>query len=110
MPAKKLIFLIILLTSMKVLSQTRRFKHITSDNGISQSEIYAFLEDSKGFMWFGTVDGLNRYDGYNIEIFNTERNNPNSLSHNTIRSLAEDQLGRIWIGTDDGLNVYNPKT
>ncbi len=110
MAAKTLIFLIMLLTSIKALPQTQRFKHITSDNGISQSEIYVFLEDSKGFMWFGTVDGLNKYDGYNIEIFNTERNNPNSLSHNTIRSLAEDHLGHIWIGTDNGLNVYNPKT
>src|SRR5690606_22706015 len=110
MTAKTLIFLIMLLTSIKALPQAQRFKHITSDNGISQSEVYAFLEDSKGFMWFGTVDGLNKYDGYNIEIFNTERNNPNSLSHNTIRSLAEDHLGHIWIGTDNGLNIYNPKT
>jgi ligand-binding sensor domain-containing protein len=59
-------------------------------------------------MWFGTVDGLNRYDGYSITIYNTDKNNPNSISNNTIRSLEEDSLGRIWIGTDDGLCVYNP--
>ena len=61
-------------------------------------------------MWFGTVDGLNRYDGYSITIYNTDKNNPYSISNNTIRSLAEDSLGRIWIGTDDGLCVYNPSS
>lgn len=91
-------------------SQPRRFKHLTSTDGISQSEVYTFLEDNRGFIWFGTVDGLNRYDGYNIEIFNTSIDDPHSLSNNTIRSLAEDHLGRIWIGTDDGLNLYDPST
>nr|WP_245813499.1 two-component regulator propeller domain-containing protein [Lutibacter agarilyticus] len=61
-------------------------------------------------MWFGTVDGLNRFDGYSIKIFNTEKNNPNSLSNNTVHSLSEDKFGRIWIGTDDGLNMYDPGT
>ena len=100
----------ILLISVFGISQPRRFKHLTSTHGISQSEIYTFLEDKRGFMWFGTVDGLNRYDGYNIEIFNTNINSPNSLSNNTIRGLVEDELGRIWIGTDDGLNLYDPGT
>ncbi len=49
-------------------SQPRHFQHITNEDGISQSEIYTFLEDSRGFMWIGTVDGLNQYDGYNITI------------------------------------------
>jgi len=91
-------------------SQTLRFKQLVSSDGISQSEVYTFLEDKSGFMWIGTLDGLNRYDGYSIEVFNTNRNDPHSLRNNTIRSLAEDQQGRIWIGTDDGLNMYNPKT
>ncbi len=89
-------------------AQPRRFKHLTSDDGISQSEVYSFLKDSRGFIWFGTVDGLNRYDGYNVEVFNTKRNDNHAISNNTIRSLAEDNFGRIWIGTDDGLNVYDP--
>ena len=91
-------------------SQPRRFEQLTSADGISQSEVYSFLKDSRGFVWFGTVDGLNRYDGYHIEIFNTSKNDTNSLSNNTVRSLAEDETGRIWIGTDDGLNVYDPNT
>ena len=90
------------------LSQTLHFKHLTNADGLSQSEVYSFLEDSRGFMWFGTVDGLNLYDGYGITIFNTDKYNPNSISNSTIRSLAEDNIGRVWIGTDDGLCVYNP--
>jgi len=103
-------FIILLFLAFQTLSfaQPRHFQYITNSDGISQSEIYTFLEDSKGFMWIGSVDGLNQYDGYNITIHNTDKNNPNSVSNNTIRSLAEDSLGRIWIGTDDGLCVYNP--
>ena len=101
---------VLLLNALAVESQTRRFKHLTSADGISQSEVYSFLEDSRGFIWFGTVDGLNRYDGYDIEIFSTSIDDPHSLSNNTVRSLAEDKFGRIWIGTDNGLNVYDPKT
>jgi len=89
-------------------SQTRHFQHLTNEDGISQSEVYTIFEDSRGFMWFGTVDGLNQYDGYNVTIFNTDKKNPNSISNNTVRSLAEDNFGRIWIGTNDGLCVYNP--
>ena len=90
-------------------SQSHQFQQLTFKEGISQSEIYCFLEDSRGFMWFGTVDGLNRYDGYQVGVFHTDKNNPNSISHNTIRCLAEDELGRIWIGTDDGLCVYDTR-
>jgi len=91
-------------------SQTKRFQSLTNSDGISQSEVYTMFEDSRGFMWFGTVDGLNQFDGYNITVYNTDKNNPNSITNNTIRSLAEDSLGRIWIGTDDGLCVYNHLT
>ncbi len=110
MTLKGIISSLFLLAFIFSQAQTRRFNHLTYEDGISQSEVYSFLEDSRGFMWFGTVDGLNRYDGNKIEIFNTQKNDPNSLSNNTIRSLAEDQLGRIWIGTDDGLNVYDSNT
>lgn len=110
MAIRNVILVVLLLVCFQGKSQSRRFKYLTSADGISQSEVYTFLEDSRGFIWFGTVDGLNKYDGYHIEIFNTNINDPHSLSNNTIRSLAEDNLGRIWIGTDDGLNMYDPKT
>ena len=107
---KNILVVVLLLICIIGSSQPRQFRQLTSADGISQSEVYSFLKDSRGFVWFGTVDGLNRYDGYNIEIFNTNKNDTNSLSNNTVRSLAEDQTGRIWIGTDDGLNLYDPDT
>ncbi len=61
-------------------------------------------------MWFGTVDGLNRYDGYSVTVFHIDKDNPNSIPNNTIRCLVEDAFGRIWIGTDDGLCVYDSRT
>ena len=88
--------------------QTLRFNKINSKDGLSQSEVYSFLKDRNGFMWIGTMDGLNRYDGYTIKKYNTNKNDINSLSNNTICALAEDSLGRIWIGTNDGLNVLYP--
>jgi signal transduction histidine kinase/DNA-binding response OmpR family regulator/ligand-binding sensor domain-containing protein len=105
---KGYLLLFLLFIQIPSFSQARRFQHITNSDGISQSEVYAFLEDSRGFMWIGTLDGLNRYDGYDSTIFNIEKLNPNSISNNTIRCLKEDRLGRIWIGTDDGLCIYNP--
>lgn len=106
---KLILVFIALILSEICSSNDYRFAHLTAANGISQSEVYTFLEDRNGFMWIGTLDGLNRYDGYSFEIFNTDRTISNSLSNNTIRSLAEDQYGRIWIGTDNGLNFYDQR-
>lgn len=107
---KNIVLGVLFILCININSQDKRFHHITSNDGLSQSEVYCFLKDSRGFMWFGTVDGLNFYDGYDIKTFTTKRNNKKSLSNNTIRSLAEDKFGRIWIGTDDGLNLYNPES
>lgn len=88
-----------------------RFDRLGIDDGLSQSVVNCILQDSQGFMWFGTKDGLNRYDGYEFKIFSHENNNPNSLSHGYILSLCEDDSGYLWIGTHGGgLNKYNLRT
>lgn len=88
----------------------KQFDHITIEDGLSQSTIQAILQDSKGFMWFGTEDGLNRYDGYEFTVFKTVAGNPNSLSDNNINALFEDSKQRIWIGTQSGgLTQYDWK-
>ncbi len=75
------------------------------EKGLSQNSIRDIMQDQNGFMWFGTWDGLNKYDGLRFAIFNQE----NGLSHQTILSIAQDSCGYIWIGTASGLNRYNPE-
>jgi signal transduction histidine kinase/ligand-binding sensor domain-containing protein/CheY-like chemotaxis protein/AraC-like DNA-binding protein len=84
------------------------FEHITTGDGLSQSTVNAILQDQHGFMWFGTNDGLDKYDGYTIERFSHEKGDPNSLNKNSILSLYEDKQGFIWIGTyGGGLNRFD---
>ncbi|MBI5215545.1 MAG: hypothetical protein HY960_07305 [Ignavibacteriae bacterium] len=85
-------------------------QHITVEEGLSQSSVYCILQDRQGFLWFGTGDGLNKYDGYEITVYRHHQSDKNSLSDNTIRSLMEDNDGNLWIGTNDGLNKYEPRT
>lgn len=88
----------------------KRFHQITIEDGLSQSSIQAILQDSRGFMWLGTEDGLNRYDGYNFTIYKEVAGNPNSLSDHNITALFEDSKERIWIGTQSGgLVLYDRK-
>lgn len=105
----KTILGLLLFFSMLAYSQNQdfRFAHLTTDNGLSQSNITCILQDRKGFMWFGTFNGLNRYDGYEFEVFHYRPNDSQSLSHNYISMLFEDHNGYLWVGTSDGLNRYN---
>ena len=85
------------------------FDHLTIENGLSQSTVFAITQDSQGFMWFGTRDGLNRFDGSRVKVFRNDQGDPSSLSDNTIYSLMTDSRARLWIGTRHGLNLYNAK-
>ena len=84
-----------------------RFRHLTEKNGLSQGTVKSILKDSRGYMWFGTRDGLNRYDGYTFTIFKNNPADPLSISDNFINHIYEDSKGRLWIGTNRGLNLYN---
>ncbi|MBN2484798.1 MAG: PAS domain-containing protein [Bacteroidales bacterium] len=86
-----------------------KFDHITVDNGLSQNTVELFFQDSKGFIWIGTRDGINKFDGINFEVFRNDRNDTNSLASNWITAIGEDRNGNIWIGSD-GLNVFSPET
>ena len=85
------------------------FKHFNIDNGMSQNSVLCIMQDSKGFMWFGTKDGLNRYDGVQFKLFSSENTNF-QIQDCIINSLYEDRNGRIWIGTDKGLSIYNSES
>lgn len=109
----RIIFCILLLPFAAETSsqeQTIRFGHVSLEEGLSHTGLSCVLQDSKGFLWFGTIDGLNRYDGYHCRVYRNEPGNANSLSHSYIRSLCEDRKGTLWIGTMDGLNKFDRLT
>ena len=88
--------------------QSYPFNYLTVKDGLSQHDVSCITQDSEGFIWIGTYDGLNRFDGYTIENFFHDNNNPQTLSSNRIRCLFEDTQKRLWIGTDGyGLNFYS---
>jgi signal transduction histidine kinase/ligand-binding sensor domain-containing protein len=86
------------------------FKQLTVDQGLSQNSVYTILQDRSGFMWFGTKDGLNRYDGYRFVIFKHNPSDSTSLADNSITTLYEDRRGRMWVSTTSALHVFDQKT
>ncbi len=92
-------------------AQKISFEHILTKDGLSQGSVTSICQDSTGFIWFGTYDGLNRYDGYNFVVFKNDPKDQTTLSHSNIRSMLIDQAGTLWVGTSGGgLNRYNSKT
>lgn len=87
-----------------------RFDHLSVEQGLSQSTVNCIFQDSRGFMWFGTQDGLNKYDGYCFEVFKYNPLDLNTISHNWIWDVYEDHLGNLWIATWWGLNKYDLNT
>ncbi len=84
-----------------------RFEHITTDDGLSHLTVSSILQDSQGFMWFGTEDGLDRYDGHKLKSYRFNADDPHSLSQNGVESLYIDAQGVLWVGTEDGLNKFD---
>ena len=100
-----------LLASETLISQQLSFRHLTIDDGLSQNAVYSILQDSRGFMWFGTKDGLNRYDGRNFEVYQHNPFDSTSISDAFVMKLYEDSRGRIWIGSISGeVNVLQRET
>ncbi|MFN3693547.1 MAG: two-component regulator propeller domain-containing protein [Ignavibacterium sp.] len=83
-------------------NQDYKFTHLKIEDGLSQSTVYSIIQDKKGFMWFGTGNGLNKYDGYKFFIYSNNPSDSTSISDNGIISMIEDHEGIIWIGTSAG--------
>ena len=86
------------------------FEHLTTKQGLSHNSVYAIHQDQQGFMWFGTSDGLCRYDGYDIKVYRHTPQNKTTLSHNEVYTIYEDRQGQLWVGTGGGVNLFNRKT
>mgnify|MGYP002397542563 CR=1 FL=1 len=91
--------------------QNLKIEILSTDDGLSQGMVYDILQDTEGFLWIGTKDGLNRYDGYQFEVFTNDPDDPWSISGNTVTLLFEDSKGRIWAATDNsGVDIYDKMT
>ncbi|MBX7219805.1 MAG: GGDEF domain-containing protein, partial [Blastocatellia bacterium] len=86
-----------------------RFERLSLEQGLSQSSAQAIAQDQQGFLWIGTEDGLNRFDGYGFAVFRHDPKVPHSLSDNYVWTLCADHTGLLWIGTrEGGVCVYDP--
>ncbi|HMP91882.1 MAG TPA: two-component regulator propeller domain-containing protein, partial [Phnomibacter sp.] len=90
--------------------QSFNFSKLNTYNGLSHNQINAIIRDADGFVWFGTLAGLNRYDGYTCKIFRKRPGNPHSLPDNNIRQLFELPHGKMWVVTMAGACIYNAET
>ena len=97
--------------SGKILVRDLKFTHLTTKDGLSQSNVTAILQDRRGFMWFATRDGLNRYEGNAFVVYKHNPNDPRSLSANYLQDLTEDDQGYLWIATlTGGADKFDPRT
>ncbi|PIB34688.1 hypothetical protein BFP72_04325 [Reichenbachiella sp. 5M10] len=86
--------------------QNIRFQHLTTENGLAQNMVDCMLQDSQGYIWLGTWNGLCKYDGYTFETFDSQPNRESTLGNNFVYALLEDPFGNIWVGTSKGLYLY----
>ena len=104
-----LAFLLLIFGVQFSIGQDFLVSQATVEDGLSQSTVLCLLQDQKGFLWVGTKDGLNKYDGGNFEVYRTNITEENCISDNEILALLEDRKGNIWIGTGNGLTRYDVK-
>ncbi len=111
---KRLIFVLVILfkfsNSLVYCQFFLDFDKLSIEDGLTSSRANVIIQDEKGFIWFGTWNGLNRYDGYSCEVFQPNYHDSTALSNREVSALLEDHNGNIWIGTTSGLNCLNPAT
>ncbi len=105
---KKLIITIFIIVVSVMLADASLYRNYQTDDGLSHNSVWAVMQDSRGFMWFGTNDGLNRFDGLNFKVYRRADNDTLSLGSNFIHCLLESEAGDILVGTKEGLYSYRP--
>jgi len=101
------LLILCLLSYGHITGQSYYFTHYQVESGLSNNAVICSLQDHNGFLWFGTKDGLNRFDGYSFKVFRNEANDSNSIGSNYIYSIHEDRAGVLWVGCDRGLFMYD---
>jgi ligand-binding sensor domain-containing protein len=111
-PSGLLLLLIINIITQTAFAQAPplQFQHLTDAHGLSHNRVWAITQDKHGLIWIGSQDGLNRFDGYKVDVYRTERGNKNSLPNNYIRCLFTDSNGTVWIGTQNGMAYYDDRS
>ena len=111
LPLLSLLLLIYGLASiLQAMAQGIRFEHLSVEHSLSDTRVQAITQDAQGFMWFGTWDGLNKYDGYSFTIYRHDPEDSTSISNSGVTSLYVDHSDALWVGTWDGLNRFDPAT
>lgn len=87
-----------------------KFRNYSIQHGLSQASVISLFQDSQGFMWLGTLEGINRFDGYHFKTWRYDNQNNNSISHNVVYQILEDEDQNLWIATHNGLNRFSKKT
>src|SRR5580704_5803663 len=87
-----------------------RFRKLSNPQNLSHVRVESIVQDTQGFMWFGTWNGLNRYDGYKFKLFKHEAGDPTTLSGVHVYALFKDHSGNLWVGTDGFLDRFHPET
>lgn len=108
-----LVLIFLLITgdiSYASISRSIKFNNITIEDGLSQSTVDAMYQDSRGYIWIGTNDGLNRYNGYEFKHYKNDKYDKNSLINNYIIDITEDKNGYMWVSTFGGISRINPDT
>ena len=104
---KHLLCILFVLLSLGTKAEIYNFSRLDNTHGLSNNQIECIFKDSRGFMWFGTNFGLNRYDGYQVKVFLSSKNNPNSLLYNPVPKIQEDFRGNLWITGNPAAVVYD---
>lgn len=109
--------LFVLLFNLPILAQNKnitpiefpepKFEHITIEDGLPENSVTCILQDHHGYLWFGTQNGLVKYDGYNMTVYQPDPDDSLSISHRQIQTIYEDKSGTLWIGTQRGLNRFD---
>ncbi len=105
-------FQLLSLFGLSINAQNKKiiFEHLSIDNGLSQGTVKGILQDEKGFMWFATHDGLNRFDGYNFKVFRNDGENKNSIGGSWIEAMDLDVKGDLWIAHSEGFSKYEKES